>query len=275
MLKDYLGMPDFIESIGYIYPISIVDYDKFKKLSSRYLMIDKNNLESEIGEKIEESSFEIILTQIKCFEISCDKNLLNIMDQETSNYYEQFKNIKDKLTIDEFQDLLKLILKKDKVYYDEEEMMFIIDDGLETKYINKDNFEKLKKIVMRQNLLFAPLYYEDPILQGLLESLRTNETKGQDSYEFDLESILQLISIKKGINPKELIVYTYYQIMAECSRIQKIENYEWVKSIQTSGYGNKDQEIPKMDEKINLNKHPESDMIKFNSSVYENAESIS
>lgn len=267
MINDYLGNKEYIEGIGDIYPISVVDYNRFKYLAEKYLIPDKHTIEESMGQSINGSLLDIVMDRIKVYQIAENEDLLKMcVDPSEWNIYKQIANqsIENKMLIDEFKEMLEMTLKCKVVIDDEDYKIKIEKDILDDDEINSNNFEEYRKVVMRQNLLFAPLYYDDFVLQSMLEQLRKQRRNSKEE-SADLEAILQIISIKKGINPKDFNDYTYYQVMAEFSRLQLLENYDWVKLVQTSGFGSKDVKIPKYDKKIDLNKHPEE--IDFNKSA--------
>ncbi|MBM7835736.1 hypothetical protein [Clostridium sardiniense] len=275
MINDYLGIEEYVEGMGNIYPISIAEYDRFKFLAEKYLIPDKRSIESTIGQKLDFSLLEIIICQIKQFEIAEDETLLNaFIGDSDKKFYKNLNKVdyKYKMNMEEFKEILEMTLKC-KVIIDEENMKVKLEKSvLDDDEINSENFEEYRKVVMRQNLLFAPLYYDDFILQSMLEQLREKQRTVKEEAS-DLEAILQILSLKKGIHPKDFKEYTYYQVMAEFARFQTLENYDWVKLIQTSGYGSKDVEVPKLDKKIDLNRHPEE--FDFNQPVVgENDEKI-
>lgn len=274
MLKDYLNLPEYIEGIGNVYAVNVIEYEKFKELAQKYIVIDKRQLEIELKEEIKESSLEIILGKIECFNIANNDKILKYLDEETKDFYKNIKSKMQNFNIDEFLKLLAIVLKRDDIIYDDENKRFIIGNDIEDKFIDKNNFDKFKNVVMRQNLLFAPFYYEDKILQSILTTLREQRTASNEGEGSSLETMLQILSLKKGMNPKDFQDYSYYQAVSDFSRLRLIEDYEWVKGIQTSGFGGKDIEIPDIYKNINLNEHPEANMIKLNSSVYQNADKL-
>jgi hypothetical protein len=274
MLKDYFGQPDYIEGIGEIYPIKVLEYQEFQQLAQRYITIDKKALEIELGEKFKESTLMLVLSQIKAYEIANDDNRLALV---SSSELEQFKILREaeyKLNIEDFEKVLKMILHKD-VFYDEDGVRFKIqdEDVLSEKEINQENFDEFKKVVMRQNLLFTPLYYEDPILQSILMSLRENKAQESNS-QFDLETICQVVSNEKKIPQYELQNFTYYMLIADYTRLSVIDNHDLGKQVKSSGFASEGFEIPKRDEIVNLYKHPEATMIEFNSAVFDKGDKL-
>lgn len=263
MINDYLGKEEVIDGIGAVYPILIADYERFRKLASKYLIPDKYSIGEIIGTTIEGNLLDMVFDRIRFYEIASNDELIKICvdPSEWEIYREIGRDIENKLTFNEFKEMIEMTLRC-KVTIDEENSIIKIEkDILDGDEINSSNFEKYREVVMRQNLLFAPLHYDDFVLQGMLEQMREAK-KDKKEEDVDLETILQLLSIKKGINPKELMKYTYYQVMAEFSRLQLFENYEWVKLVQTGGFGSKDIKTPKYDKKIDLNKHPEEIIFK-------------
>ena len=258
MLNDYFGEPEYLDGVGYIYPVKIYDYNDFNKLASKYLVTSKETIEAMSKQKTDLSLLEIIWQRIFTFEFASNEDYLYLLDKETKDNIEEFKTIseEDKLSLSEFIKLLTIILKCN-IEFDEDELEFRLDnESIKSNKINKENFEKFRTIVMRQNLLFEPLFYEDFILQQMLESWRAMQKNNSES-QSTLEGMLQVIALTKGKNPSELKDYTYYQVVAEYSRIQVLQQYDWVKSIQTSGYGSNDIKTPNIAEDLNLNQHPE------------------
>lgn len=274
MLKDYFGQSDYIEGIGEIYPVKITEYQEFQELAQRYIAIDKRALEIELKEKLDMSTLMLVLSQIKAYEIANNDDYLALMNPDDLEQYQRLKEAEYKLNIDDFIKVLKMVLKKD-VIYDEENVKFKIQDEnvLLDREINESNFDNFKNVVMRQNLLFTPLYYEDPILQSILISLRENKSQ-EDGSQFDLETICQVVSNEKKIPQYELKNFTYYMIIADYTRLSVIDNHDLGKQIQSSGFANEGFKIPKRDEIINLYKHPESTMIEFNSEVYDKGDKL-
>lgn len=259
MLKDTLGLSEHIEGIGEVYPVNIMKYERFKYLANKYFMIEADNLKFQYGFNIDNSSLDIIINELLAFELAKDEALINLIgDKKTKENLNLLRRAKDKWSIDEFLELFKIILKKD-VYLDEDKKIIYIDEPLSNKIIDGNNFEYFRKIVFRQNLLFLQLYYEDEILQSMLMDLRKQRMERKDSNsKEDIEAIIQLLCLKSSIKLNEIEDLTYYQVMALYSRLNLLENYEWVKMVQTSGYGSKDIDIPKIDKSLDLNRHPES-----------------
>lgn len=263
MLKDFLGFGEYIDGIGNIYPIKIIEYEHFQKMANKYIVPDKYVWEEKLGKELNENIYDVLFHNLILFNHLKDETLLNVLDDKTKQYMQQLRQIPVELRFDteEFAFLLELILHE-KVEIDLDLKIIRIlneEDKLNTYEINKDNFELFREKVMYQNLLFAPLHYDDVIMQSILESKRRKRVENSNTVsEIDIESMVQTICIVKGVTPNSFLDYTYYQLMAEYNRVQHLESYDWTKLIQTSGFGSENTTTPQMAKMLDLHKHPET-----------------
>lgn len=240
MLKDYYGLPEYIEGIGNVYPILIKDYEDFRILAEKFLIHNKDEFKIE-NEKI--TLFEIIVYSMINFEIE---------QNEINN--------KIDYSIKSFIELLKLALRCKEIYFDENNLSFKIDNEVtKNNEINKENFDIFRKIVMRQNLLYEPLVAADIVTQHYLNEYRKQKMLDTSSHS-SLEGILQILCLVKGRNIKELLnEYTYYQVMGEFSRYQEMLSYEWIKSVMTSGLSDKQIKVNNIAREIDMYSNPETE----------------
>lgn len=229
MLKDYFGEPINAIGIGNIFPIKLVDIERFRELASNCLIIGKSTIKNRLKADIE-YLFEFYISNNESF-------------------------------IDDFKELLELSLRENievivKTYdNEEEELGFRVKD--KSFEVNKYNFETFREICMKQNLLYEPTTEENDLLQEWLELAR--ETRMRSAEEVDIESICQLVSVYKGINPAELKDYTYYQLIAEYSRISIIDAQQYVMLLRSQGV---DEKLPTTGKKLDLYRNPDDDLIK-------------
>lgn len=259
MLNDYLGLATYIEGIGNLYPIKILEYENFKKIANKYIMPDKYFWEDNLGIELECDLMTFLFKYISNFELSQEE--ISLYDEASQNYLKILKEApqESKYSFSELKTLLEMILHKE-VYIDEDSVEIKIGgDILEDLKINKNNFEEFREVVMRQNMIFAPLHYEDYSMQCLLESMRKKRMlKGSSDEDVDIESLCQTVALIKGLTPNELKDYTYYQLIADYYRTNQEECYDWTKRGQTSGFGSKNVKVPNRAKKIDMYKHPEA-----------------
>lgn len=226
MLSNYLGQPYSQIGIGEIYPIKIKDFEMFSILSSKYLIIGKETIKNRFNKDIP---------------FLLDFYLIEEEDKSFSDIIKLFE-----LTL---QKEVTFIKKEDGDY-----AFRVLDSSNE---INKYNFELYREIVMSQNLQFEPYTFEDDMLQEWLELAR--EARARRSGDIDIESMCQLISICKGINPNELLEYTYYQLIAEYNRISLKDSQLYVMLLRSQGA---DEPMPNVGKILDLNENPDATLIK-------------
>ena len=212
MIKDYLNLPELVEGIGYVYPVSVVEWEDFSRLAQRFLLYSYDMIKYKF--KIEQ--------EIKML----DFLFLVIMQGETEE--ERVQGVID------LQDMLKIVLKEDvKAFYDNQSGEWLLMVGEQGNEINRLNFDTLKPVIMRQNLLFEPLIANNDIAQQIIDDAITRMSRQGDKVE--LESMIACVSIVKGIHPKELQDYSYYQLRADYEVSQRIENNRFIHLYRSQG----------------------------------------
>lgn len=232
MLNDYLGEPTFVIGIGNIYPVRICEIEEFRALSSKYIVFGKTTF----------------------------KNRLKIDVEYLLDFYiKQVVGDEEKLIefILEFSRLLEITLKNKIEFIPKENKEYGFRVKGTSFEVNKYNFDIYREVIMKQNLLYEPLTEENDLMQEWLDLAR--ETRAKNAEEVDIESICQLVSIVKRINPSELRNYTYYQVMADASRISLIDSQQYIMLLRSQGV---DEPIPVTSKVIDLYRNPEEALIK-------------
>ncbi len=193
-MKDYFGEPDYIDTIGYIYPIGISEWSEFSSLAYKYFMFSNDFIKYKL--KITDGSLRVF-----------DYLFLMMIANE---------DVQVRTTIlSELEKLLSLILKEDVKGYiskNKHEYFFMIGDS--DKKINRDNFDAFKQIVLRQNLMFEPIFAPNEHSQKYIDKAIAVLSRGNTSV--DIEAMLVYVSNAKKLHPSELKNYTYYQLRADC-----------------------------------------------------------
>lgn len=230
MLADYLGEPTYLIGVGNIFPIKIEDIERFRELASNCLIIGRETINNRLKIEVE--------------------YLMDFYISNNENFFDDFKELLE-LSL---RENIEIIIKT----YDngENDLGFRVKD---TSFeVNKYNFEKFREVCMEKNLLHEPRTEKNDLLQEWLELAR--ETKMRSAEEVDIESICQLLSVYKGINPIELKDYTYYQLMAEYSRISVIDAQQYIMLLRSQGVNEK---LPTTSKKLDLYKNPDDDLVKI------------
>lgn len=203
MMKDYLNLPEEVEGIGKIYPISVVEWEEFSRLAQRFLLIGYDHLKYRLQVKEEVKLMDFLIAL--CLN-SNDEN-------ERVKNLESFKRLVEMTTRKAVRFMFDKVSKEWFFFLEEK------DDGLQ---INRDNFDTFRQIVMRQNLLFEPLVAPNELgQQAIDEAIERMNRRGSP---VDLESMLAVVSMVKGILPHQLTDYSYYQLRADYEVFQRIES---------------------------------------------------
>lgn len=216
MIKDILGLPEHVDKIGNIYPVRIKDYDEFME-NCDVLLYNKDHFDG-VGE-------------LKLFDI-----LMVVLGE----------NFKQKMI-----NLIKICLKQDNVKFVALKNFsgFIFGD---TNYIDADNFEEFKKIVLRQNLLFEPKVYKNKLVQEWAE--KALRAKMKDSINITIDDKITTVVSFTGISYETIAEMTIFQLEATFNRICKFMDY--ITSVHVLCAGTTDIKLSHFAEFVDLYKNP-------------------
>jgi len=191
-LKYIFAQPEYIEGIGEIYPIKLKDYDEFSKVSQP-LYISKNHFET-----TEYPLLALIFMGVQYLGINI----------------EQLK--------ENFITLFSLVTHKEVKFISEEKYEgFLVD---KSKFISSHNYDKLREVIMKQNLMFEQKVFKNKLVQDWAN--KVIEAKSKNSTKISMEDIITTVSVYKGISYEQILEYTIYQIYADFYRIRKIKQYD-------------------------------------------------
>ena len=194
-----------IKEIGTIYPIRIIDYKKFIN-SSQCLRMTKEKL------KIKEDISNLKLAffgMIRLYE--------EILKIDDAKYLE-------KLVIDEFKSLLKLVTKKDfefGTYGDK--IAFTSEVGEEFFEVNEENFDDLREIVFKQNVIVEEVEYEDKEVNKWLKKARKAHNKNGG---IEFAEMVALVKNNGGLTYKEVCNQNIFQLYIDFKTITLSKSYD-------------------------------------------------
>lgn len=196
-LKYIFAQPDYIEGYDknnpiYIYPVRLKDYDKFIEVS-HLLHISKNHFE--------ENENPLLVLVFMCMQ------QLNLTLEEM---------------IRKLEDTFSIVTRKDVKFTSNKNFEgFVIDS---TNIITTQNYEQIREIIMKQNLIFEQKVYKNKLVQEWANKVL--ESKSKNSAKISIEDIITTVSVYKGKDYEELIEYTIYQLYADFYRIRKMKKYD-------------------------------------------------
>lgn len=201
-LSHIFQKPNKIENVGEIYPVLLKDYDEF---------MDKANLlsysYSHFDVEAVSNSLQMPKEDIKLLD------LLMIISTQTDSA---------ELAFDNLNVVFSIVLKKKVDYsFGENGLYFVCGDEY---LIDRNNYDEVRKVIMEQNLIFEPKVFKSKIAQEWAE--RVLQTRARSAVNITIEDMVTTVAVLSGKHYWDLENYSYYQLKAEFSRINKIKNYE-------------------------------------------------
>ena len=227
-VKNIFGLPEYVEGVGNVYPVLMRDYDEFQECSSP-LYIVEDNFDMEEAKKIDK-----------------DIQLLDLILLGMSN--------KDEI-INQFKKLFSLALRKEVSFQINEfrYTFYTNDDG---RVIDRNNYKKLRKVIMRQNLLFEPKIYKNKMVREWAEKVL--EVKRKNGVKITIEDMITTVRVFTGSSYEEIMGLTLYQLYADFKRSSKVKEYDT--SVAASCAGAEKIKIEHYAEWIDMFKSPYDDL---------------
>lgn len=213
MLKDYLGQCEDVGGIK-VYPVRVLDWEEFNKYSSQFLLYGYDFLEFRIKASSETKLFDL-MTSIITNDILTDTN-------------KKFKKLKD------FEKMFSIILRTECVMVVEKsdgQWWLSFNDG--NGRIDRNNYDEIREVVLRQNLIYEPLIVEDELSQEIIDDGIKAMSKG--GAKTDLESMIAYVCNLKGINASEMSDYSYYRLRCDVEMWQRIETNRAIHIYKSQG----------------------------------------
>lgn len=236
-VKYIFGLPENVEGIGDIYPIQMKHYDDFMN-SANIICLSYEHF------NVEEIKNQFGVEEIKLMDL-----ILLAASQSLQEHLSFLNLVK----------VFSYILRKD-VFFNKGKGTFETDDG---KKIDRDNYEKLREVIMNQNILFSPKIYKNKKLQEWAEKVL--KARAKNALDSTIEDMISTIAVISSKDYKTLEDYTIYQIRQEFNRIMKIEAYRNAISFRIAG--DDKAKIEHYAEKMDMFKNPYDDVFKEKNSM--------
>lgn len=215
--KYIFGKPEHVNGVGDVHFIKLKNYDEFLECSN-YLYINKNHFTDEFK----------------------DHYLLDLL----------IFAFQDQNVVEDLVKMFSLVLQTEVTFSvnDKHEIVFITtDNGL----IDKFNYDNLRQIIMRQNLMFEQKVYKDKIVQAYMH--KVFEAKAKSGIKLEFEDKISTVSVFTGKHYWDLEEYTIYQLEVDFNRVSKFKNYDTSVAARVAGSDNK---IEHFAENVDLFKNP-------------------
>lgn len=190
-LKYIFAQPDYIDGIGNIYPIKLKNYDEFQEIS-KILYVSKNHF----------VETEIPLLSL----IILGSEYLGFTYESIIVYFEKLFSIA-------LKEEVKCCVASDKFWF----------QCGEDKKVDIYNYDTMRSIIMKQNLMFEQKVYKNPKVQEWADKAIKAKSKNSN---ITLEDIITTVSVYKGVHYNDLMDYTLYQLYGDFHRIRKMKKYD-------------------------------------------------
>ena len=225
-IRTYCGEPTEVLGAGFIYPVKLLEWDRFILLASKFLMTSDLFLRRRLE----------LSEQIKLFDFITVNAIVN-----SSDGYSGLNDIAEAFSI-VFRKEVKVGLrgkaKNQEVYFSVAKM------GI----IDRNNYDEVRKVIMEQNLMFDPIVAKDEKSQKIID--RGIERLRSGNPEVDIESMIVAVSIFKEIDLNNL---TYYQLRADFEMISRIETNRAIPIYRANGA---DVEPMNLTQELSIHKNP-------------------
>lgn len=284
-LNNYFMKPTSMSNGLLLYPISIYDYEEFRKLAMEYIVLDIKTRNNLAKQQFTKNKNEGLISKKKYFKKIPFDNLFDLLVNsfnQNKDIIEKIEYIKDipkedllkikekynhdietmklieiaetneyRNDLDNFMSLLEMVTKGKCNLYNNSFIISVNDDNY---ILDRNNFYEFRKIVMEQNILFEPK--TSPQLEGQKQIDRDLEARNADSMECDLEAMIAFVSRK---TKKDTSNFTYYRLMADFRSIMNEKNFDAVSRAFSAGNGKKGDKLPDITQSLGLNENPQDD----------------
>ena len=214
MIKDYLSLSEELQGVGHLYPVSVLHWHEFSEVARKYLLYSYDFLKyrCQLDESVKLLDYLMAL----------------VIFQEPKDLAEE--------RMLEFSQMLSLSFQEPVHPYfhpQTKQWVFAIGGEASDRYLTRDNFDDYRRIVMRQNLLFEPLVAPNEFSQRTIDD--AIERMSRRSPESDLEAMLALVSVIKGISPDQFKNYSYYQLRIDFEMAQRLEYNRFIHLYRSQG----------------------------------------
>ena len=224
IIKDNIENKNIIKSIT-IYPIKLKDYEEFSKYSS-LLYLSKNHFDESVRDN---SLLELLYLSHSSLGLTTEDFINNLCK------------------------LFSIVTLKEVDFIEKDgKIAFWID---ENGFIDQSNYEKVRVIIMKQNLIHEQKVYKTKLMAQWAEKALL--AKQKTAPKISLEDIVSTVSVGCHKHYWDLENYTIYQIYSDFYRLRKIIEHDSSVQFKCAGA---DLKLPEFAEDLDLYHNPYDDL---------------
>lgn len=216
-----LGRSCAVEGAGQIHPIRLVDYDEFSA-NSDVLNISRQAFQRN----------DFLLLDLIIF------------------------GLQDSAIVKQLEKVLSLVLKKPIVLAaDVNGNMYGFVDDQGNVCVTNETYDRVREVIMQQNLLFEPKMFNDPLAQEWANKVLRARAKGST---MTIEDMVTTVHVYSGISYKEIEQYTIYQLYASFNRLTLLKGYDTGIALKIAGA--EKMEVKHYAERLEMFRNPYEDL---------------
>lgn len=212
MLNDYLGRYEEVGGIK-IHPVKLLEWEEFSVVSNKYLLYGYDFLWYRTEADEDAKLFDLIVALVSSEVLATE----DIGCQAVKDLEKLFSIVTRKF--------VKYRLNEANSQWE-----IITEDG---EVINRDNYDDIRDVIMRQNIIHEPLIVEDEYSQEIIDKGIKALSGGKKDFSF--ESMVAYVCCFKGIDSKELDDYSYYRLRCDVEMLQRIETNRAIHIYRSQG----------------------------------------
>lgn len=222
--KDYdvedilLNLPCIVDNIN-IYPIQITTWKKFQRYTP-YLIMSKEHYK---------------LTDEQPLLMCIIKSMIQVYNNKE---YPQDENLKIQLfnyVIQEICELFSIITRTKIICENNNELGYCFVNYDEKILIHENNFDTIRQVILKQNMLFEPVIYESDFKRKWADSVARGRAKKQGK-GLSLAEIISIVREGLKISYDEINKLNIFQLYVDFYRLDNTKTFDTITLLKTT-YG--------------------------------------
>lgn len=199
------------------------------------------------------------------YKLEDDKQLLRfiITIHSTSKETKRADSILLENILSKFCDAFNIVSRCNDFKYDIRDDDFIFESKSNNCIIDKNNFNIIRQIILKQNLQFEPIIYESEFKRMWAEKVKRGKMKKNEG--LSISEIINFVRCGLYISYKEISEMNIFQLYSDFRRINNNKEFDTISLLKTT-YGIEWDKLPNVNytEKIfdQLMRNPELDYFK-------------
>lgn len=236
-LQNIFQVPEKVDGFGEVFPIRLKEWDKFES-SVQPFLLSKNHLTVS-----SEDDYPLL-----------DRLVYGLQSEEILNL---------------LCNVFNLISRTDSFTFHSDEQGYFFYNN-EKQIVDNQNFDQIRMIILKQNILFEPKIYKSEAVKRWAEKVL--KARQKNSPNVTIEDMLSTVSVLSGKHYWDLAEYSIYQLKYDFNRACKIKTFDSQSMMLANPYGDfSKMKLEHFAENIDMYENPYDGLFKEKSSKLDTA----